>query len=206
MKDMMTFKQYEKQAVGTATLTVFDIDETLFHTTAKIRVISGDKVVRQLTNQEFNTYELKSGERFDFAEFSDSDKFYRESKPIAKMLSKAKTILSNVRINPNNRVIIVTARADFDNKERFLDTFRKHGFDIDRVRVERAGNIRDISNSAIKKYVIIRNYLLTKQYTRVRLFDDCIENLRVFLKLKQEFPGVIFEAYFARPDGTVQRV
>jgi hypothetical protein len=206
MNSVMTFKQYTTKVVGTATLTVFDIDETLFHTTAQIRVIKDGSVVKTLSNQEFNTYSLNPGESFDFKEFSDADKFYKESKPIAAMLHKAKAILSSIKLNPDNRVIIVTARADFDNKERFLDTFRKHGFDIDRVRVERAGNIRDIQNSAVKKYVIIRNYLLTKQYTRVRLFDDCMENLNVFLRLRREFPGVIFEAYFARPDGRVQRV
>ena len=203
---MMTFKQYLTEAQPTGTLTVFDIDETLFHTTAQIRVVRDGRVVRSLSNQEFNTHTLQTGERYDFKEFNDSEKFYSESKPIARMLSKAKSILNSVKLNPRNRVIIVTARADFDNKERFLETFRKHGFDIDRVRVERAGNINDIASSAVKKYVIIRNYLLTQSFSRVRLFDDCEENLRIFLKLRTEFPTIRFEAYFAYSDGSVRLV
>ena len=203
---MMTFKQYVTESTSTGTLTVFDIDETLFHTTAQIRVVRDGKSVKSLSNQEFNTHTLQPGERYDFKEFNDSEKFYSESKPIARMLSKAKSILNSVKLNPRNRVIIVTARADFDNKERFLETFRKHGFDIDRVRVERAGNINDIASSAVKKYVIIRNYILTNQFSRVRLFDDCAENLTVFLKLQKEFPKLAFEAYFANADGSVRRV
>ena len=203
---MMTFKQYVTEAASTGTLTVFDIDETLFHTTAQIRVVRDGKPTRTLSNQEFNTYSLQPGETFDFKEFNDAEKFYNESKPIARMLNKAKSILNSVKLNSQNRVIIVTARADFDDKKRFLATFRKHGFDIDQVRVERAGNIRDIESSAVKKYVIIRNYILTNQFSRVRLFDDCAENLTVFLKLQKEFPKLAFEAYFANADGSVRRV
>ncbi len=43
-------------------LTIFDIDDTLFHTTAKINVVKDGEVVRSLTNQEFNNYELQDGE------------------------------------------------------------------------------------------------------------------------------------------------
>jgi len=42
-------------------LVIFDIDDTLLHTTAKIKVVQDGRVVRQLTNQEFNNYELQPG-------------------------------------------------------------------------------------------------------------------------------------------------
>jgi hypothetical protein len=184
------------------TLNVFDIDDTLFHTTAKILVLKDGNVIKELSNQEFNTYKLEPGESFDFVQFRDSEKFYHESKPISRMLNKAHAILKNMRIN--SRVIIVTARADFNDKNLFLDTFRKHNFPIDRVRVERAGNINDIHGIGVKKAVIIRNYLNTNIYDKVRLFDDSLENLRAFLKLKSDFPNIKFEAYFANPDGSVK--
>ena len=79
---------------------------------------------------------------------------------------------------------------DFDDREKFLDTFRKYGFDIDRVRVERAGKIKDIRSTAISKMVIIRNYLNTKQFSRARLFDDSMENLKMFLHLQKEFEDI----------------
>lgn len=200
---MMKFKDFIDNK---GTLNVFDIDDTLFHTTAKVRVFKDNKLVKELTNQEYNTYKLESGETFDFSQFTDSDKFYHESKPIKRMLDKASIILKHSKKNPNSRVIIVTARSNFNNKEKFLNTFRKHHFDIDNVRVERAGNIRDIHNVDVKKFIIIRNYINTNLYNKVRLFDDSMANLKTFLKLRNEFPQIEFEAYFANPDGSTKRI
>lgn len=202
---IINFREYlEVQKHGT--LNVFDIDDTLFHTTAKISVIKDGKVVKELSNQEFNTYQLKSGESFDFSQFRDSEKFYKESKPISRMLDKASIILKNSESNPLSKVVIVTARANFNDKNKFLDTFRKHNFDIDKVRVERAGNINDVHDVAFKKVIIIRNYINTNMFNKVRLFDDSMANLKAFLKLKTEFPKVQFEAYFANADGTIKTV
>ena len=203
---MKKFLEYILEENEQGSLTVFDIDDTLFHTTAQIAVIKDGETIKKLTNQEYNTYNLEKGETFDFTEFRDADKFYRESKPITRMMEKAKAILSNSLKNTLNKVIIVTARANFDNKDKFLATFRKHGFDIDRVRVERAGNIDDIHVGADRKYIIIRNYLRASNYTKVQLFDDAMANLKVFLKLQTEFPGPKFEAYFVKPDGSIKTV
>ena len=205
---MIKFKEYlkEQQEYQDGGLTIFDIDDTLFHTTAKIGVMKAGKKIKSLSNQEFNTYKLGAGETFDYGQFRDAAKFNAESKPISKMLDKAKIILKASEKNPNSKVIIVTARDDFDNKEIFLDTFRKHGFVIDKVRVERAGKINDISDVAFKKVIIIKNYINTKKFKRVRLFDDSMTNLKAFLKLQHEFPMVKFEAFFANHDGTIKTI
>lgn len=202
---MLSFSQYLIEE-DTGGLTIFDIDDTLFHTTAKILVKKNGKVVRELDNQEFNQYILKPGEEFDFNQFKDAQKFHKESKPIGRMLAKAKAILRNSLNNPKSKVIIVTARGDFDDRDTFLATFRKYGFDIDKVRVERAGKIEGDILPAFKKVIIIRNYLRTGQFGRVRLFDDSMTNLKEFLKLQNEFPKIKFEAFFANPDGTVRSI
>lgn len=203
---MLKFSQYitEQTTLGTGSLTIFDVDETLFKTTAKILVMKGGKVEKELTNSEFNNYELKQGEEFNFSQFRDAAKFHAEAEPIQRMLNKAKIILKNSEKNPLSKVIIVTARANFDNKNLFLDKFRKHGLNIDNMRVERAGNIMDVHDVAFKKVIIIRNYLHTKQFKKVRLFDDSMTNLRAFLKLRSEFPTIKFEAFFAQHDGSVK--
>jgi hypothetical protein len=54
-------KKRFKEFVGTGTLTIFDIDETLFHTYAKVAVVKDGNLVRMLDNQEFNTYKRKKG-------------------------------------------------------------------------------------------------------------------------------------------------
>lgn len=202
---MLSLKDFLTESTDGVGLTIFDIDDTLFHTTAKIAVKKDGKVVRELDNQEFNHYKLKPGEEFDFRQFRDAKKFNEESKPIEKMFKKAKIILRNAT-RKGSTVVIITARANFDDKETFLDTFRKHGLDIDKVRVERAGNIEGDTVPAFKKAIIIRNALNTGLYKRVRLFDDSMTNLKVFLKLQEEFPDIKFEAYFANSDGSVKTV
>lgn len=201
---MLSFKSFLTENEEKGGLTIFDIDDTLFHTTAQVIVKRGSKVVKKLSSSEYNNYVLKPEEHFDFGEFRSAKKFNEESKPIGRMLAKAKAILKNSLAKPNSKVIIVTARNDFDDRETFLDTFRKHGFDIDKVRVERAGKINDVGGTANAKMIIIRNYLNTQQFARVRLFDDSMENLKVFLKLQNEFKDIKFEALFANPDGTVK--
>jgi len=201
MKSFIEFIAEESKG----SLNIFDIDDTLFHTTAQITVKKDGKVVQKLTNAEYNTYRLKTGESFDYSEFKDASKFYKESRPITRMINKAKSIINNMK-NPLSRTIIITARANFDNRDKFLATFRKYGFPIDKVYVERAGNMTDIDLPAEKKAVIISKYLKGGEYKKVRLFDDSMSNLRTFLRLKTQFPTVKFEAYYANPDGSVKTV
>jgi hypothetical protein len=137
--------------------------------------------------------------------FRDAKKFREESKPITKMFAKAKAILGNVANKPKSRVIILTARDDFDDREVFLNTFRDHGFDIDKVRVERAGKIKGMQPEH-SKFIIIRNYLKQGTFARVRLFDDSRANLNQFLRLQQEFPNISFEAYFVDHDGNAKKI
>jgi glutaredoxin-related protein len=201
---MLKFKEYiTEQTQGY--LTIFDIDDTLFHTTAKIIIRKSGKAIKKLTSGDFNSYKLGPGESADFSEFEDAEKFNKESKPITKMFNKAKALLADTHKHPNNKVIIVTARPDSDNKKKFLDTFRKYNFDIDDVRVERAGKISALS-APQSKAIIIHNYLKTNKFNKVRLFDDSINNLKEFLKLERLFPAVKFKAWHAHIDGTVNEI
>jgi hypothetical protein len=200
---MKNFKTFLLEAEGKG-LTIFDIDETMFITKAKVNVVKDGKIVKKLNNQEFNTYKKKPGEEYDFGEFKNAEVFNRTSTPIARMINKVKVILKNAT-KKGSKVIIVTARPNFDNKKLFLDTFRKQGIDIDKIYVERAGNL-GAGPAAKNKEVIFRKYLDQKIYKRIRLFDDAISNLKVFLSLQKDYPDVSFEALLAKPNGSVSRV
>jgi hypothetical protein len=203
---MLTFKEYITEETGAGSLSIFDIDDTLFHTTAQIAVVKDGKTIKKLTNSEFNTYKLGDGESFDFSEFKDAAKFYHESNPIKRMIAKAMSILKNAQKNPKSQVIILTARSNFNDKDKFLATFRKHGFDIDKVRVERAGELVKNEVPAVAKAIVVTKYLNSGQFQKVRLFDDSMSNLKEFLKLQHKFTDVKFEAYFAKPDGSIKTV
>jgi hypothetical protein len=182
-------------------LLIFDIDDTLFHTTAKINVIKNGKVVRSLTNQEYNTYQPEPDEQFDFGEFRNAEKFNRESEPIRPMIAKLKAIL---KVATNCKIIMLTARSDFDDRDTFLQTFAKYGIDMSRVHVHRAGNLEQPTTPAERKAVFVRRYLDTGRYYRVSMYDDSMANLRVFSKLKQEYPDIKFFPYFVNHNGSVK--
>ena len=64
---------------------VFDFDDTLAVTDATIRVFRdcqpwSERFVASLTPQEFSSYELKTGEHFDFSEFRD-ERFIKNADP-----------------------------------------------------------------------------------------------------------------------------
>jgi len=200
---MKNFKTFLDEAQGKG-LTIFDIDETMFITKAKVKVVKNGKVIKKLDNQEFNTYKKKDGEEYDFGEFKNAEVFKRTSTPIARMINKVKVILKNAT-RKGSKVIIVTARPNFDNKKTFLDTFRKQGIDIDKIYVERAGNLGG-GPAAGNKKVIFKKYLDQKIYKRIRLFDDAMSNLKMFLSLQKDYPDVSFEAFHAKENGSVSRI
>ena len=201
---MENFLKYLEEATGKG-LTMFDVDETMFKTKAKVKVVNKNgKVVKKLDNQQFNLYKKKAGEEFDYGEFKNAEVFNRTSTPIARMINKVKVILKNA-VRRGSKVIIVTARPNFDDKELFLDTFRNQGIDIDKIYVERAGNLGG-GPAADNKKVIFRKYLDQKIYKRIRLFDDAKSNLKAFLSLQKDYPKVSFEAFLAKSNGSVSRV
>jgi len=201
---MISFKQYLDENTRGMGLTVFDIDETLFQPQVLIHVKKDGKTVRKITNQEYNEYKLGDGETFDYGEFRNAKVFHDTSIPIWTMINKAKAIIKNA-VNAGSKVIIVTARANFDDKQTFLNTFRRYGIDIDNVYVERAGNL-NLGSAAKNKRFIFHKYLRSGKFERVRFFDDAMSNLTMFKALAKQYPNVSFEAYHVKQDGSIKKV
>jgi hypothetical protein len=200
-----SFKSFIVEAKPGIGLTVFDIDDTLFHTFATVKIVKDNKIIKSLTNQEYNVYKLKAGEIFDFGEFSSADTFRKTSKPITRMLNKAKAIIKNAEA-AGSKVIIMTARANFDDKKTFLQTFKDHGLNINNVYIERAGNLGAKNSSAKNKRFLFHKYLRGGKFARVRFFDDAISNIIMFKSLEKQYPLTSFEAYHVQSDGSVKKV
>jgi hypothetical protein len=96
---------------------------------------------------------------------------------------------------------MVTARADFDDRELFLDTFRKYGVDMNKVHVYRAGNMTGKIQTEEKKKIIIRKLLDQGQYTKAIMYDDAVPNLESFVELKDEYPRTKFYAWHVSLEG-----
>ena len=200
---MLRFNEFLTE--GNKGLTIFDIDDTMFISKARVIVKNKNNTTEKaLTPQEFNSYKLGKDEYFDYGEFRSSKIFYQTATPIARMVAKAKAIIKNATAK-GSKVIVVTARSDMDDKDLFIKTFEAHGIPMKNVYVERAGNMSG-KNSATNKSIIFRKYLKTDEYARVRLFDDHKENLDALLDLKREFPNIEMFAYLANKNGNVKRI
>ena len=92
---MISFKDYLSESKG---LHVFDIDETLMKTNAKIHVKDKHGAhVTSLDNQQFNDHKLEHGHHYDFSEFRDSKKFHDESTPIHPMIRKVQKLQHHIK-------------------------------------------------------------------------------------------------------------
>ena len=183
-----------------AGITFIDIDETVFRTFAKILVKKGGKVVRELDNQEFNSYELKEGESYDFHQFKDAELFAKTSIPIPQTVNRIKRMLSQIKSqDSDSKIVFLTARGDFDDKKTFLATFEKYGIRMDRpnVYVERTGNIKGGTIDANKKKVMLE-YIKTGKYRRVRLIDDHLPNLKALKWIEKNLPKDIEDKVIKR--------
>jgi hypothetical protein len=200
-------KNYKKYITEGEGLHVFDIDETLFKTSAKIHVKDpSGKTVSKLSNQEFNDHKLKPGHSYDFKEFKSAKKFHDESEPIHPMINKLNAIHKNIKEKGHNsKIIMNTARADFDDKHTFLNKFKKHGIDVNDTHIHRAGNIPGNQPPAEKKNVVLRKHLNSGNYHHVHMYDDSKTNLNHFLKLQKEYPKIKFHAHHVTHEGKTRK-
>lgn len=170
-------------------ITFIDIDETIFQTKALIYVHHDGRLVRKLTNKEFNTYVLNPGESFSFEEFRDAELFKKTSIAIPKVVKRIKRMFKNLKIR-GSKIVLLTARGDFRDKEVFLSTFHNVGIPINHIYVERVGNMKTGTTAERKKKTIMK-YIKDGEYRRVRLIDDDSANLRAFIKLGHNLPQEI---------------
>jgi hypothetical protein len=177
-------------------LVVFDIDDTLVNTDTRVNVVRDGEVVKQLNSHDFTHYKLQPGEEFDFGRFRDAREFYTNARPIAPMIDRLKRDIAT-----GNKVIMLTARADFNDRDVFLDTFRKYGIDMNRVHVYRAGNLQTRAATEEKKKIILQHLLGKQHYDKVIMYDDSVPNLNAFLTLSSDFPWSRFYAWHVDPNG-----
>jgi hypothetical protein len=177
-------------------ITFIDVDSTLLETTAKVvvRDVSGN-VLKRLSSSDFNRYSLKDGESFDFTEFSDAKLFNQTSRPIRKIFDRVDHMVSSIeKSGRKSKIIILTARSEFDDMETVKETFKKHGMkSIDKIPFITVGSMS--GRVPDKKTSVIKSYLDTGLYTRVRLYDDHPETVVAFRNLEIQYPQIKFFAY-----------
>lgn len=210
-------------------ITFIDIDMTLAITFAQIKVLDQHgNIVRSLDNMQFNSDKLQPGEHYNFDEFRSAELFKKTSIPIPQTVNRIKRMLTMLDKNGrDSKIVFLTARSDFDDRDTFLSTFREWGINMDmpRVYVERSGNMKTGTVPERKKQIVLK-YLATGEYRRCRMIDDHLPNLKEFLSIEKDIPREIIEktkrrwgigeddalpvisfyALLVKPDGSLERV
>lgn len=172
----------EKQ---TTDLTIVDIDDCLFYTAAKVAVVDdrSGQVIAKLNSAQYARYRLNEGERFDYKEFRESKIFAEFSSPVEKMMNTSRVILELIRNKPRSQMILLTARSDFDDRDLFLDTFKRFQFDVSLTHVYRAGNLSSKAPTYENKRQVLRSLIELHranggEIDSIRFFDDGEKNLQ----------------------------
>jgi hypothetical protein len=104
MKFKSFFESFQEKAY------IFDVDDTLFTTDAKVIVYKPEGEVLELTPAQFNQYQKAPGDKMDFSQFQDPDLFMRTAKP-TKYIKVAQNVSKSVQSgNSNSKLYILTAR------------------------------------------------------------------------------------------------
>ena len=155
-------------------LIIFDLDDTLVTTDAKIKIVDRHtgKIIKEMTPQEFNTFDSKSKKHIlNFEDFL-SPEILRQGKFIREIFGKLKKYYKK-----GIPVSIVTARSSSDLVRNF---FLEHGIDIHPQLViavndpqyEYKGTI------AARKLEAIHD-LIDLGFKHLTFFDDSEDNLRL---------------------------
>ena len=166
-------KEYVKELIleesSVKRLRVFDFDDTLVKTDAKVWVTNNDEVF-PLTPGEFAVYEPEPGDKFDYTEFG--------------MLINPRVIHWTVKILTNvyskygpNGLVILTARDSSSPVEQFLNDAGFSG-----IQIVALG-----SSDPMKKAGWIDQKIRADDLELVEFFDDSHKNIHAVNKPLHQF-------------------
>ena len=176
---LVTEKPYSKEKI-----VVFDLDDTLVITDAKIKVcnrVNGECF--SLTPEEFNEYEANADHDLDFTDFASLE-IMKAGRLIEHYLNIFK---SNYK--KGIAVGIVTAR---DDREMIYRWLREHvGFRIDKDLIFAisdpvhgfTGSIADRKKQAFETYI-------NMGYVNFKFYDDDTANLKLVKSLEKEHDNI----------------
>lgn len=154
-------------------LIIFDIDDTIL--TGEVYIIIRDEktgeYLHKVNSNEFNTYKLKPGEKFDFSEFADPEIF--EKNKITKYFH---TMVREYK--KGTHICLLTARGGKDVGEMIRNFFLKRGIDIkeELVICINSADSPYTGTTAERKAQAIED-LVSVGYHTIAFFDDNKENL-----------------------------
>ena len=170
---MKGFTQYFTELANPKkSLWIFDFDDTLAVDKAKVNVVNKEtgKVLHSLTSDEFKSYKLKDGEKFDFEGHSAKDV---EGDIIPATMKIMRQVLAR-----GGRTVILTGRSNGTGVERYLKSM---GIDIEVVAIgRRAGGSHEGIARAKRDWIAAE---IDKGYNDIEVFDDNALNIQYIKQL-----------------------
>lgn len=162
---------------------IFDFDDTLVQTDAKIHIYKNGKYDRSLTPEEYNFYIPKPGEEKDVSDFIDPRLILNATK--YKMWPALENIYNAKKMGrSNSEIYILTARSS--KAQLPIQTFfirNNIKLDLDHIITVGTDDGKKI-NIPKNKEIVLRE--LVKEYDEVFFFDDSEQNIH----LANKIPGV----------------
>lgn len=191
LKSYEQFILEKKRPFSETSITVFDLDDCLVVTDAKIKVcniVTGD--CYKLTPEEFNEYEKHPDHELDFDDFKSL-----EIMKAGKLIHYYLKILADA-YKMKRAVGIVTAR---DDREMIYKWMKEHvGFHIAKDLIYAVNDPVHKFKGAIseRKKAAFRE-IIERGYQNIQFFDDDEANLRLVNELKDEYPHINLSTYRA---------
>jgi hydroxymethylpyrimidine pyrophosphatase-like HAD family hydrolase len=161
-------------------IAIFDLDDTLIHSDAKIRVFNSEsnEMVSSLSPTQFNYHIPGQTQYFSFEDF-DCEKILGRSKLYPNTYRSFKRYLDK-----GVPVSIITARS---NKKIIIDFFKTKNIHLKPSLVYPVSNPNSTftGNIAQRKKQAIAE-LISKGYNNIIFYDDNIDNLAAALELNSD--------------------
>lgn len=175
-KDYYLFESFNDNAY------VFDVDDTLVTTGAKIIVKDPEgNIIKKLTPAEYNTYQKGPGEIYDFSEFQSADIFRKTAQP-TKYFKVIKTISDAIKEKRSNSYIYILTARGSAIKNTIQKYLADRGIDVRMPEINTIGDDTSTPVADLKKEVLqkIRN----KHIGKVVFFDDDEKNIQLAKQVK----------------------
>lgn len=171
MKYIKTYNEFSNNLMihgkSSDKVLVFDIDDTLIKSNARIFVRKNGEVIKTLNSQEYNEYVLQPDEKFTYEEFEDLNIMLdAELTPYFETMKR--------EYQKGVHISILTARSD--NKMIHDFFLKKENIDIHPKLIFTMGDDKSNMSISKKKAKCIKK-LVDYGYKILIFFDDNVDNL-----------------------------
>lgn len=171
---------------------IFDLDDTIVITDAKIRVCDkGGRKCFSLTPEEFNSYQHDPQHILNFDDFKSL-----EIMKAGKLITKYLKILER-EYKKGNAVGVITAR---DDQEMIYTWLKEHvGFHIFKPFIWAINDpILGLSGTIAQKKEQAFKWFIEEGYTDLTFFDDDKANINIIKAIKASYPALKIKTHLAK--------